>query len=540
MQGREYKKVQTKELGKEKRNKKTLATTVKQYKSFRYRLILEGIAVGAVTGIVVVAFRYLIGILQQVLPKILEFGKENAWFIPIWFLILMAAAMIVAKLLKFEPFISGSGIPQVEGEVMGEFDPSWWKVLFAKLAGGLISLGCGLSLGREGPSIQLGAMTAKGFSRTTKRTKTEERLLITCGASAGLAAAFNAPLAGILFSLEEIHRHFSPEVLLSTMASSLTADFVSRHIFGLSPVFDLKVTEMLPLEAYIYLIPVGVLLGLMGTLYNHTLSKTQDLYKKIPNATIKLVVPFALAGILGFLYPEVLGGGHSLVEELTDGNIMLGAICVLFAIKFLFSMISFGSGAPGGIFLPLLVMGALVGSIYFSAVGMVTDSIDGFIGNFVIFGMVGAFSAIVRAPITGIILISEMTGSFSHLLSLSVVALIAYLIPDLLKCMPVYDQLLHRLLAAQDAKKKKRLTGKHVLVEGMIFQGSAAAGLRIAEVKWPPTCLVIGIARGSEEFVPRGDTLLAAGDKLIILCDEAAQGNIHRVLQEHCQIAVEV
>ncbi len=108
--------------------------------------------------------------------------------------------------------------------MIGVLDPCWWKTLAAKLAGGLVSLGFGLSLGREGPSIQLGAMTAKGISRISKRSKTEEKLLITCGASAGLSAAFNAPIAGVLFSLEEIHKHFSPEILLSTMASSITAD----------------------------------------------------------------------------------------------------------------------------------------------------------------------------------------------------------------------------------------------------------------------------------------------------------------------------
>ena len=113
-------------------------------------------------------------------------------------------------------------------------------------------------------------------------------------------------------------------------------------------------------------------------------------------------------------------------------------------------MVSFGSGAPGGIFLPLLVMGAVIGGIYFNAVGMVSGSLDGLLGNFIILGMAGYFSAIVRAPITGIILISEMTGSFSHLLTLSMVSLAAYLVPDIMRCAPVYDQLLHRLLAKQN------------------------------------------------------------------------------------------
>ena len=137
--------------------------------------------------------------------------------------------------------ISGSGIPQIEGEIIGEIDEKWWRVLLAKLGGGIISLGCGLSLGR-GPQHSAGSHDSKGFSRAAKRVKTEEKLLITCGASAGLSAAFNAPIAGILFSLEEVHKHFSPELLLSSMAASITSDFVSRNVFGLTPVFSFHIT----------------------------------------------------------------------------------------------------------------------------------------------------------------------------------------------------------------------------------------------------------------------------------------------------------
>ena len=200
----------------------TVTHTINRYRSFRYELILEGVVVGALAGAVVVAFRYLIGSADILLNMILDYGKSHTWFVPVWILILAIAACVVSLLLKWDSLISGSGIPQIEGEIIGEIDEKWWRVLLAKLGGGIISLGCGLSLGREGPSIQLGAMTAKGFSRAAKRVKTEEKLLITCGASAGLSAAFNAPIAGILFSLEEVHKHFSPELLLSSMAASIT------------------------------------------------------------------------------------------------------------------------------------------------------------------------------------------------------------------------------------------------------------------------------------------------------------------------------
>lgn len=513
----------------------TVTNTINRYRSFRYALILEGVAVGAIAGVVVVGFRYLLGYADILLHGILDYGRAHTWFVPVWFLILAAAAVLVTLFLKWESFISGSGIPQVEGEIMGEIDPCWWRVLCAKLLGGLLSLGCGLSLGREGPSIQLGAMAAKGFSRVTKRVKTEEKLLMTCGASAGLAAAFNAPIAGVLFSLEEVHKHFSPEVLLSSMAASITADFVSRNVFGLKPVFTFGATQMMPLGSYGHVLILGILMGFMGVLYNTCLSKSQDLYGKVPYPVAKLLIPFILAGVFGFLYPSVLGGGHALVEVLSAGEMAMGALCLLFVIKFGFSMVSFGSGAPGGIFLPLLVMGAVIGTIYYNGAGMFTDSLDGMLGNFIILGMAGYFSAIVRAPITGIILISEMTGSFSHLLTLSMVSLTAYLVPDIMRCAPVYDQLLHRLLAKLNPDKKAALTGAKVLVQGMIFHGSAAEGKKVSQIAWPRTCLVVSLMRGDAEFVPRGDTTLSAGDKLVVLCDETAQGQLHRTLQEYCQ-----
>ena len=155
---------ESKEGERKMRSENTVTNTINRYRSFRYALILEGVAVGAISGVVVVAFRYLLGYAEILLNSVLNYGRTHTWFVPVWFVVLAVAAIIVAMLLKWDSLISGSGIPQVEGEIMGEIDECWWRVLLAKLAGGLIGLGCGLSLGREGPSIQLGAMAAKGLS----------------------------------------------------------------------------------------------------------------------------------------------------------------------------------------------------------------------------------------------------------------------------------------------------------------------------------------------------------------------------------------
>lgn len=466
------------------------------------------------------AFRQSIGI----------FLSAHPWVVSLWMLALLGIAALVTLLLRVEPFISGSGIPQVEGEMQGGLSQTWWRVLLAKFIGGTLTIGAGLSLGREGPSIQMGAMAGKGVSRLSHRDKTEEKMLMTCGASAGLAAAFNAPFAGVLFSLEELHKNFSTDVLLSAMSASITADFISRYVFGLKPVFDFSAAQMMPLQNYWMVLILGILLGLVGTLYNFCVAKSQDLYSKIGSQFIRTAIPFLLAGACLLVYPLVLGGGHNLIE-LVSQDMAIQSLLLLFCLKFLFSMISFGSGVPGGIFLPLLVLGAISGSTFSEVLGLC--GIENPLQNFVILGMAGLFAAIVRAPITGIILISEMTGNFSHLLTLSLVSLTAYAVADLLHAKPVYDMLLERLMKKQGATPPP--SGEKLLIESPVCFGAPVCGKTIQEIPWPSGALVVSVKRHDQELVPHGDTILEAGDILVLLCNESESQPVHTALEKQCK-----
>ena len=185
---------------------KDTSGTIRRAERFQIILIGEGILVGGLAGLVVLLYRMWLGYAGEWLDGILAFAGKSPVRIAGWFAVLLVLAAIVAKLVTYEPMISGSGIPQLEGEMTGKLDQVWWKVLPAKFFGGFLCLLGGLALGREGPSIQLGAMVGKGVSRGLDRGKTEEKFLLTCGASAGLSAAFHAPLAGVMFSLEEVHK----------------------------------------------------------------------------------------------------------------------------------------------------------------------------------------------------------------------------------------------------------------------------------------------------------------------------------------------
>lgn len=523
---------------------KDTSSTIKRAERFQIILIGEGIMVGGLAGFVVILYRMALEFAGNTLQNILSFVKSSPVMIAGWFLVLILLAWIVGKLVSFEPMISGSGIPQLEGEMVGKLEQNWLKVVSAKFAGGFLCLLGGMALGREGPSIQLGAMVGKGVSKGLDRGKTEEKFLLTCGASAGLAAAFHAPLAGVMFSLEEVHKNFSVSVLLSVMASSLTADFLSSTVFGMKSVFSFDIIHELPIGYYWMIVILGIVLGVLGAFYNWFTLKVQSLYNqaKFLNTTTKLMIPFVCAGILGFTAPELLGSGHALIEYLTNVDVMLGTVIFILVSRFIFSAVCFGSGAPGGIFFPLLVLGGFIGGT-FATIGVQFFGLDPvYINNFVLLAMAGYFSAIVRAPLTGIILIFEMTGSLGQMLSLSIISIIAYIVATLLRSKPIYESLLERLLKKQadgnaNGEKEQDVGkghGQKVLTNYVVHYNSHLDDMLISEVEWPNNCLLVAIQRGADEIIPKGKTRLQVGDVIVTLTDERDMSYVHEKMQGLC------
>ena len=493
-------------------------------KSLKYRLVWQGILVGAAAGAVASLYRFLLTHAEQISLGIYSAAKNHLWSIALLVACLAVLGVLVGYLAKHEPMIKGSGIPQVEGQILGIFRVSWWRILIGKIVGGTLSILAGLSLGREGPSIQLGAAAGEGVAKGMRRDETETRYLITCGASAGLAAAFNAPLAGMLFSMEEVHKNFSVSVLLSALASAVTADVVSKLFFGMESVFGSHELIRLPLQFYPLLPLLGILLGVSGWLYNKTLLFSQSLYQKVPffKGPYIMILPFLAAGVAGLMLPDITGGGHRIVEALFAHKLVLSYMIILLVGKFIFSMISFGSGAPGGIFFPLLVLGALIGGIFAKITMSYFGLEDQYYINFLLFGMVGMFTAIVRAPVTGIVLIMEMSGSLTQLLSVSVVAVCAYLTADMMGSKPVYESLLENMkkAAAQGnaAAAEEKEDAERILLNYAVEAGSRVDRKTVKEITWPEHCLLVSIVRGEEELIPHGDTLIQTGDYVVILC----------------------
>ena len=500
----------------------------------KVQIVLKSILVGILAGLLAVGYRFTLTFAEEFAFYGYDFIRGNWVYTIIGFVFLVVSAFIVGTLVKRNPMISGSGIPQLEGIMKGYFKDrkGWFSTIWSKFLAGTLGILSGLSLGREGPSIQLGASVGEGVAQVVGNSTMEKKILMVSGASAGLSAAFNAPMAGVIFALEEIYKYFSPLILLSSLSAAVAADFVSKQFFGFEPVFHFDVVQSLPLNRYWLLLILGIMIGCMGSFYNFFLLFTKKLYQKIAHWDIRLrmSIPFVTAGVMGILFPKVLGGGHAIIKEL-NLHTGLRILLVLFAVKLVFSMISFCSGAPGGIFFPLLVLGATLGAIVgLAGINLGWIEPDLFY-NFIILAMAGFFSAIVRAPITGIVLIMEMTGSFTHMLSLTIVSIVAYIVADLLKCPPIYDALLEGML--KDGKEVGHLKNQpKTLVEIIVRHESAFENQYVKDIQWPCHALLVGLKRGEIQLVPKGDTKILVGDYLIVLVEEKDEASVKHTFEK--------
>ena len=417
-------------------------------------LLGYSVVIGLAAGVVTTLYRYVLTYLEEYSGKAYGYISDHVIFVIPAFVLLALAGYGIGVMVEKHRILSGSGIPQVKGVLTGQIKIKWFRTMVGKFIGGCASMLAGLSLGREGPSIQIGASMAQGISDRAAATDEEKRILIASGASAGLAAAFNAPLSGVIFTLEEVFKSFSPLILLTGMIAAVISDSISRLAMGSASIFDFSVTGVQISEYWIILI-LGVGLGLFGAVYNKVLLYSIKLFEKIKKMRYRPMIVFLIAGVFGLLFPTVICGGDAMINSINVED-TIGFLCIALVLKFLFSMASYGSGAPGGIFFPLLVMGAAFGAI-FAQIAIIGFGFDPSIfNNLMVLSMAGLFTAIVRAPITGIVLLVEMTGSFSLILPLSVVAVIAYVTADLCKSEPIYNSLLRNLLKGQ----KEDQTGK--------------------------------------------------------------------------------
>lgn len=489
---------------------------------FRLRLCAEGIAAGIAAGVIISAFRLALTAaanLRLQWQEKLFAGGITPSSILLWLGAFLIIALIVTRLAKAEPQASGSGIPQVKGAISGVFKLRWLRILIVKFFACTIAVGSGLSLGRAGPSIQMGAAAGQGISRLLARPRIEERYLVSGGAAAGLAAVFNAPLAGVIFVLEELNHNFSGLLLFPALSASLAATLVSRLLLGRDTVFDFSGLPLMQLADYWAVPAAGFICGVLGICFNAGLLGSGRIYKTqfLKNAYCSNFLMLCLTGLAGLYLPEALGGGDSLLTDITFNSYPLTVLLLFLAAKVVLTLLAFGSGLPGGAFIPTLVTGGLLGAIMASLLTEAGILDAAYNGNIIIISMAAFFTASVRTPITATVLVMEMTDSFLHLLPLALASLTAFATTELWRAKPLYGELFLRLLKNTKTLERNHAERERSIIELTVDTGSSADGRLVREINWPRHTLLVDIKRGDEELIPEGDTRLHSGDTLYIL-----------------------
>jgi CIC family chloride channel protein len=412
------------------------------------RLLVLGIVslvLGAVAGLVGAMFRLSLAWADHLRDALVTWAHGQ----PGTGLLLVSAACaaatgVAAWLARLCPHTSGSGIPHVEAVLREELPPAPLRLIPVKFVGGVLALGAGLALGREGPSVQIGATLAHLLGRLFGRNRADCRTLLAAGAGAGLAAAFNAPIAGAVFVLEELVRRFETRSAIAALGASATAIAVTRLFVGEAPEFRVEALPYLGLQGLF--LALGVVAGLLAVAYNHTLLgalRAADRRGRWP-VEVRAALVGGGVGVLAWFAPGLVGGGETLTQRTLTGEAALGTLPLVFLVRFGLGAASYAARTPGGLFAPLLVLGAQQGLLCAALCRLALPGLDVPAAAFAVVGMAAFFTGVVRAPLTGIALIIEMTASFTLLLPMLGACFAAMLVPTVLGNAPIYDSLRER------------------------------------------------------------------------------------------------
>ncbi|MFM1841911.1 MAG: hypothetical protein RLZZ490_647 [Cyanobacteriota bacterium] len=419
------------------------------------RILGAALIVGLITGLVASSFQAVVNALLHWRSQLAGFVAPFpvlAWLIPA----LISGGMVALSfylMVRFAPDTSGSGIPQIEGHLEGRLPLQWQRVLPIKFLGGMLSLGAGLLAGFEGPTIQMGGSIGQMVSQWTKVNQENKRVLIAVGAGAGLAAAFNAPLAGLVLIGEEMRPRFRQQTLgyHALLCGCVIATLILRIIHGQKAVVGLTQFKHVPLGSLWMFIPLGVFFGVMGYGFNYCLFRVLEWVDQLP----AIAVPWKgwmLGGMIGALslvdLPLTDGGDKAILWAFNSQapSYLLSAV---FLGRFALTLLCYGSGAIGGIFAPMLALASVSSVMIARHFHQVFPALIPEPAVMAIAGMGALVAATVRAPLTAILLTIEMTDNYFVILPLLVTCLVASVVAEALGGKPIYTVLLERTLAKQ-------------------------------------------------------------------------------------------
>lgn len=499
-----------------------------------------GLIGGMVTGFLLFFYKFAANKTVEFSQEVYSFIHENPVYIPALFAGLIVFACVMAAMQKKIPEMKGGGIPRCEGILRGILSFRRVKTLAGTAIGSLISFFCGLPLGSEGPAVIIGTSIGGLCMGRSGRKSAWSRYVMTGSAAAGFAVATGAPLAAILFALEEIHRKFTHLLVISVSTTVLSATFINELLcsfYGIEsslipafdfPDFELKNILPLIILGVIVAVSVGVFdacLGFFGKMKKRMKRKMKN---GVPEVA-KLIVVFVLAGVLGLFFREGAYSGHDIVENILSYGESLPLLFAILAVRLAMMMLVTDSGATGGIFIPTLAVGALVGAIagrFLVFAGMPAELFP----SVVVLGMCSFMGGALRAPLTATIIFIEITCNFTNFFYVALVIFIVNTLISFFHQQSFYDRVLEKLEHDYHAGKTPQI----VSFKMKISAGSFVDGKTVHDILWPSSSVVVGITKADnniQDMDDDGEKKLFADDTVVIKAKVFDKENYLKILK---------
>ncbi len=469
---------------------------------------------GIITGALIFLFKVCSTFIIKISKQAYGFVQDNPVYLPLLLAALAVIAFIASILLKWEPSCKGGGIPTSTAILRGLITFNWLKNVIILFASAMLTYLGGVPLGIEGPSVQIGTAAGRGTVRVFgKKNRAWDRYIMTGGACAGFAAATGAPISGILFSLEEAHRRFSPMIFMTSASAVIAGSITAKKLceqFGVSyNMFHLPASTSLPMHFLWSALIVGAICALVAIaftmLYRKTFSIISTKLAKIPLA-LKFVVIFVIIGVLGFASEHFLGSGHDIIDLLLEGHGVWYMILLYLCVRAIVIIVSNNAGITGGLFVPSLAFGAMIGAICGKVMVSLNILPAQHFAIIVIIGMTSYISASSRTPLTAIVFAVEALSCYENILPIATGVVFAYIIIESLGVPAFSEVVIESRVETMNHGKNAMMIKTSLTVQKNAF----IVGKEIRDILWPPTCVVTSVEKApgaTGSFTASGDIL---------------------------------
>lgn len=493
----------------------------KEYLVHTVPCLVYGMICGATVGALIFFFRLAAEKLEGYSKSLYEAAHGNPGYAALLLAALLLMALVMYLLHKKAPEIKGGGIPRSEGILRGVLTFRWLRTLVGTIAGSFISFFCGLPLGSEGPSVLIGTSFGHLTGKAAKNKEAWNRYVMTGGACAGFSVATGSPVTAILFPLEEVHKRFTPMLVIIASTSVAFATYINNLLcraFGINPVlFDIGEITPLDITDTGYVVLLAVIVAAAVALFDLAVSAFNAFMKKFGSRVpdfARLATVFLLTGVLGLFFLDSLYSGRGIILDILKEERTVAYLAALLLIRFVMMILTSNSGATGGIFVPTLAIGALIGALAGKLLIFLGMS-EELYGTVILLAMSAFMGGTMRAPLTATIFFIESTAQFTNLFYVAVAVFTVYFATEIFNRKSFYDAVLDDMVEVQNRGKKRKI----VRYEVKVSDGAFVIGKAVRDILWPHTAIVTSITRANKNEKSMdngGEKKIYAGDTIVI------------------------